>query len=204
MIGFICLLFVGLLAGTYGVNSLLQQKSKHLVELKSKNDVLNGQTVSLTKAKKDVKTYSQLNDIAKSIVPQDKDQAEAVREIANLAAASGIPQLSSITFPASTLGGTGVTVTPGKTTPKPAAGADSHSNLTQLIPVVGMPGLYQLQITITQTSDSAVPYNSFLKFLDKLEQNRRTAQVIGIALQPDSKNSSYVSFTLNLNEFIKP
>lgn len=148
------------------------------------------QQVQLTKVKKDIATYSELNTIAKSVVPQDKDQAEAVREIVNLAAQSGIPKLSSIAFPPSTLGG-------GAATKKTGA-------LTQVTPVKGIPGVYDLQITVTQANTDLVPYGNFIAFLSRLEQNRRTAQVSSINVQPDQKSPGKISFTLVIDEFIKP
>ena len=199
LLGSIGLLFVGLIGSTYGIDQVLQHKSKQLVDLKLQSQVLGNQKIGLTKAKKEVQTYSELNTVAKTIVPQDKDQAEAVREISNLAVQSGIGQLSSVTFPLSTLGGTiGVTTTPGSTSP------NSKNNLTQLTPVKGVTGLYQLQITIQQAGDSPVSYDKFLNFLGSLEQNRRTAQVSSINLTPDSKKPSLVGFTLVINEFIRP
>lgn len=199
MLGLFGLLIIGLLGGTYGVNSLLQTRSQKLVKLKLQDQVLTNQQTGLTKAKAQIQQYAELEKIAKTVVPQDKDQAEAVREIAKLAADSGINQLSSVTFPASTLGGlnagSGAT-----TTPAPSSG----SKLTQLAPVKGLSGVYQLQITITQSTSDRVPYDQFITFLGKLEQNRRTAQVTSVTLQPDSKTPNMVAFTLVINEFIKP
>lgn len=200
LLGVVVLLAIGILVGAYEVNSLLVAKSKHLVSLKTQSQVVSSQQTGLVRAKKQVAQYAELETIAKSIVPQDKDQAEAVREIANLAAASGIPQLSSVTFPASTLG-TSLTTTPSGGT---VATGGTSSKLTQLLPVKGISGVYTEQITITQSADQEVTYNQFLNFLQKLEQNRRTAQVASIALQPDTKNPNNVAFTLIINEFIKP
>lgn len=203
LLGFISLLLIGLIGGSYGINTLLQTKSKKLTDLKLQSQVLANQQQGLVKAKKQVAQYSDLEKIAKTIVPQDKDQAAAVREIAKLANDSGIGQLSAITFPQSTLGGTGAASSGSSTSPAPASG--SKSNLTQLTPVKGINGgVYQLQITIQQSADNEIPYNTFITFLRKLEQNRRTAQVSSITLQPDPKNPSVVAFTLIINEFIKP
>ncbi|HET6924432.1 MAG TPA: hypothetical protein VFH39_01210 [Candidatus Saccharimonadales bacterium] len=205
MLGVIGLLFIGLFAGTYGINNLLQSHSKQLSDVKAKSESLANQQQGLVKAKKQVAQYSDLEKIAQTIVPQDKDQAEAVREIASLAAASGIPQLSSITFPASTLGAhSSGAVSSGSTAPATPSASSSKSNLTQLVPVPGVQGVYQLQITITQTNQSKVTYNQFYTFLSKLEQNRRTAQVSSVTLQPDPTNPNYVAFVLIVNEFIKP
>lgn len=202
LLGVIGILLLGIIAGTYGINSLLQSKSTALVNLKLKDQVLSGQQVGLIKAKKDVAAYAGLNQIAKTIVPQDKDQAQAVLEISKLAKDSGIGQLSSISFPASTLGGLANGSAPSTTTPAPVNSAGN--NLTQLTPVVGISGVYQLQITISQSNDNPVPYSQFTDFLTRLEQNRRTAQVSSITLTPDTRNLNTVAFTLIINEFIKP
>lgn len=207
---------VGLFASVAQANTLLAEHSKTLVDLKAKSKATENQQQQLVQDKKDIAAYKDLNDIAKAVVPQDKDQAKAVREIVNLAKQSGIPKLSTIAFPPSTLGGatgggssstsTGTGsggsgssgAATGTTKPKTPAG------LTQLTPVKGMAGVYNLQITVTQATADAVPYNNFITFLSKLEQNRRTAQVSSIAIQPDATNPSLISFTLVIDEFVKP
>jgi hypothetical protein len=205
MLGLVGLLFVGMLAGTYEVNSLLEAKAKTLVDLKLQSQVVTSQQAGLQRAKKQIAQYASFEETAKSIVPQDKDQAEAVREITKIATDSGIKRLSSVTFPLSTLGGpAGTTSTTTTGTAAPTANISKKNALTQLLPVKGMSGVYSLQITIQQTSEAAISYSQFLTFLDKLEQNRRTAQVTSIILQPDSTNPNMVAFTLTINEFIKP
>jgi len=185
IISFLCLIGVG-----YGANKLLGQQAQKLSKLRADSAAASLQESSIVADKADIKKYRELNTIAESVVPQDKDQAEAVQEIVNVAANSGISNLSSITFPSSTLGAT----TSGA--PKPG--------LTQLTPVTGISGVYNFQITITQLASNTVPYSSFLSFLTGLEQNRRTAEVTGITVQPDAKQPNNVSFTLIVNEFIKP
>lgn len=186
--GFIALLVllgIGLLLSVRGANMILEDRSKALVNLKAENEATTDQETTLNEDKADIAKYADLNTIAQSVVPQDKDQAEAVREIVNLANESGIAKLDSISFPASTLGGTG-------------------GGLTQVTPVSGIPGVYDLQITITQSNDDLVPYSDFITFLSKLEQNRRTAEVSSINIQPDQKSPGMIYFTLVIDEFIKP
>jgi len=185
------LLFGGFLGIAYEANKLLGNQATKLSKLRGDSAALDTLQTSLIKNKQDVAKYSDLNTIAETVVPQDKDQAEAIREIVNLASQSGIAKLSSITFPTSSLG-TGVPT------------AKANSSLTQLTPVKGMAGVYQLQLTVTVAASDEVTYDQFMSFLTKLEQNRRTAQVSGITVSPDSKNPSKVSFTLVINEFIKP
>jgi hypothetical protein len=188
--GLLILLGLGFIGVAYEANSVLGNQATKLSKLRADSDVLDSTQVTLAKNKQDIAKYKDLNSIAASIVPQDKDQAEAVREIVNLAQQSGIGKLSSITFPSSNLGAT--------------VGAVGNSNLTQLTPVKGMAGVYQLQITVTQGTGDEVPYNQLTSFLEKLEQNRRTAQVSSITVQPKADNPNLVTFTLVINEYIKP
>jgi hypothetical protein len=181
----VLLAFAGI---AYGTNKLLGHQASKLASQRATSESLSNQQTTLTKNKQDLVKYKELNDIAKSVVPQDKDQAEAVREIVHIASQSGITKLSSITFPSSTLG--------TKTSTK--------GGLTQLTPVKGISGVYNLQITITQDANSQVPYSQFLTFLRNLEQNRRTAQVSSITVSPNPTNLSMVSFTLVIDEYIKP
>lgn len=198
MIGIVVLLIIAVVGSAYLANTMLSKQADTLSGLKLKNEVLAAEQQSLVKAKKDVEKYSPLADIAKTIVPQDKDQAQTVREIIKIAAESGIKP-SSITFPTSSLGSpaTGAGTTS-------AAGAANKSNLSQLTPVKSNPGLYNLQITISQDASAPVPYDRFITFLSRLEQNRRTAQVSNVVLQPSATNRNMLSFTLTLDQYIKP
>lgn len=190
LIGVLVILGLGLIFGAHEADSILGGQSNKLVTLKASDLATQEQETQLAQDKKDIAKYSDLNTIAKSVVPQDKNQALAVREIADLAAASGISQLSSVAFAPSTLGAT--------TTVKTPAG------LTQVTPVKTIPGVYDLQITITQSPTAAVPYGDFIAFLQKIEQNRRTAEVSSINIQPVQKSPGQISFTLVIDEFIKP
>jgi len=76
--------------------------------------------------------------------------------------------------------------------------------LTQAKPVVGIEGLYQLDINIISDITKPTPYNQLIDFLHRLEQNRRTAQVTQIAIQPDGKNRANLNFSLTVSVYIKP
>jgi hypothetical protein len=204
------ILFAGLLGGTYGIDRLLTSKAATLTAAKAKDQALDQEQVTIEQAKKDVQRYANLNQIAQAVVPQDKNQAEAVREIVNLAADNGVT-LTAINFPASTLGASanGTTGTTGTGSSSGTSGGSSSASgksgkLSQLTPVKNIPGVYQLPITISNDSSHPVTYNRFISFLSDLEHNRRTAQVQTISLEPDTKNSSAFIFSLTLNEYIKP
>jgi hypothetical protein len=201
MVGCLVLLVAGTVGSTYLASSMLASKAKSLSDLKVQDAVLTEEQTRLIKAKSDVAKYAPLEAIARSVVPQDKDQAETAREIVKIASDSGI-QLSSITFPTSNLGAgpLGGAAASG-TTVAPSAAA---SNLTQLTPVKGTAGLYVMPITLTQDTSSPVTYSKFIDFLSRLEQNRRTALVTSVVLQPSSIDRNQLSFTLTLNKYIKP
>lgn len=180
------LLAIALIGSGLVANMILTSKSAQLSKLKAESQVTSDLQTLIKKDKADITKYSDLNTIAKSVVPQDKDQAQTVSEIVKIASESGIAKLSSITFPASTLGNPG------------------SSSLTQVTAVTGIPGVYILPITITQDTSNAIPYTQFITFLQKLENNRRTSQVTALDIQPDSKTPQNISFTLTVNEYIKP
>lgn len=215
MIGLVVGLSLVVIAVAVAGNNLLKKEAFKLSELKAQNQVVQDQEIALIQGKKDIEKYKDLNELAKSIVPQDKDQARTVREINRIAAESGI-QLQGITFTASTLGqaapapakpaedssgGSGGSGGGTDAAPKPAQPA--QPSVTQVTPVEGIQGVYALGITITPAADQPIPYEQFLSFLEKLENNRRTAHVDNISVNP-VEGSDGVTFTLTLNAYVKP
>jgi len=189
----------GIVLGT----SKLKSKSAELVELKLQDRLVEEQEIALIQANKDIEKYQELEAIAKAIVPQDKDQAKTVREIINIAELSKI-KISSITFPDSSLGTKQAAPVP--TTTDGAAGDATPKiqapPITQVKPVSGINGLYQLEVTLAV--DQITPtFNQMIDFLSRLEQNRRTAQVSTISINPGA-NRNLVEFNLTMNVFVKP
>ena len=186
LIAGIVLAGLGLFGGMYLINGQLEKQAGQLEKQRQNLAVLDGQASQLAQAKADIAKYQNLADIAKNIVPQDKDQAQTVGEIVKLGKQNGV-SLSSVTFPSSTLG----------------ANAKA-TKLSQLVPVKGISGVYNLTITIQSETKTPIPYTNFIAFLHALEQNRRTAQVSGITITPDATDPSRVTFSLTLQEYIKP
>lgn len=211
--GLLCLiglLLVALPVSAYKIDGLLTSRAQ--VKLKAKSQALDQEQQSFLVAQRNIKKYSSLEKIAKAIVPQDKSQAEAVREIVNIAAQNGVV-LGSITFPPSTLGGAGSIspstsssngpATSAPSASSPAADANSSQNrLSQLSAVSGIPGVYQLPITITSDTNHPILYGQLINFLSDLEHNRRTAQVNSISINPTIGGG--LTFTITVNEYIKP
>ena len=204
LIGMVSLLVIGLIVGAYGINSLLVERTNGLTSLKAKSLALEEQKLSLTKAEASIEKYSELEKITKAIVPEDKSQAEAVSELVRIAGKYGV-SLASITFPASTLGGgaVGTGAAPAPATTSGSAGA-SKKSLSQLQTVKSIPGVYELTITVTSDTSKPVPYERFISFLDALENNRRTAQVSSITIQPDPVSPTNLTFSLTLKVYVKP
>lgn len=204
--GVIALLFVGIVFGAYDANKLLASHAQ--INLRAKSQALAQEQQSFIIAQRNIKKYAALDQIARTVVPQDKNQAEAVREIVNLAAHNHIA-LVSIDFPPSTLGGStnavassqGVASAPSAASSAANSPNSSQNKLSQLTQVAGIPGVYRLSIIITSDPNRPVQYAQLINFLSNLENNRRTAQVDSLSIQPIGGG---LSFIINLNEYIKP
>lgn len=203
MIAVTSLLFLALVGSAALAYTLLQKQSQKLEASRLETKLLDEQQNALVKANKDIQKYAELEKIANTIVPQDKDQARTVREIISLAKESNIP-ITSITFPTSNLGqiipkATTSTTDTSSTTPK-----ITTPPVSQVKAVEGITGVYQMEINVQSDSTSPVPYSSLINFLSKLEHSRRTAQVSNISIIPYSKDINLVTFSLGINVFIKP
>ncbi len=200
LLGVLALLIAGIIATTYLGLGLLAKKGDELTKLKEQQLIIKNREEALIGAKQDVEDYTELEKISKVIVPQEKDQARTVREIVAIARESGV-SLTSITFPESTLGALKSSGSK-KSSSSPKATGDQSK--TQLTAVPGTKGLYAMDISVKSDSNSPVPYSRLITFLDKLEQNRRTAHVTNISILPFKDNRNLVTFTINLNVYIKP
>ncbi len=61
-----------------------------------------------------------------------------------------------------------------------------------------------MEITVTSSENKAVSYQQLLDYLRLLENNRRTAEVKNISIQPSEANRGTLSFTLTLNSYVRP
>jgi hypothetical protein len=208
--GLLAVLIISIFGITYAINGLLEHQSGRLVTFKTRLTALTQEQTQLTQLKKNITTYNDLYHISRIVVPQSKDQTEAVRQIVDLAAANHV-YLASISFPPSNLGTTaspvgsagGAATTPTSATPTVNSATTA---LSQLKPVPNIPGVYDLDIGIVSASDTnhLATYPQMIGFLSGLEQNRLTAQVSSISIVPSSQDPSHLSFNLNLDIYIKP
>lgn len=182
-------------------DQLLQKQSAKLADLKVQNAVIDQQQTALLKAKKDLQAYAELNNIAKQIVPQDKDQARAVREIITIATQTGV-HITSVSFPVSNLGQSSTTSTSSESSSSSTSA--KAPPLSQVKPVDGIKGVYQLDITVGTDTTQPIRYAQLIDFLGRLEQNRRTAQITSLTIQPSKDNRDFLTFNLQLTIYIKP
>lgn len=205
MIGVNALLLLLLVGGVIFGSMLITKQADKLTKAKVQSKVIEEQQIQLTRAKQDIEKYTELNEVTKSIVPQDKDQAKTVREITKLAEESGIV-LKGIAFNSSSLG---QTAPPRASSGGAEGGAAAQAapqqstTLTQVKPVEGINGVFALEVIVTSLESEPVPYPNFIAFLEKLESNRRTAHVDNINVKP-SGGGSNVGFVLTLNAYVKP
>ena len=206
MIGLVVLLSTAVIGSLIGGNIFLENQAKKLNSLKVEDKVLEEQQNALNK---DIVKYAELEKDAKSVVPQDKDQAKAVLEIIQIAKASNI-SIKSITFPSSNLGAKAAPTTNSSDSSEKSGSSSTPVTppISQAKPVDGIKGVYSLEMNIVPESDNGnvISYYQFLDFLQRLENNRRTAQVTQIRISPKTsdKQSPIITFTLTLNIFVKP
>lgn len=185
---------IGLIGGSVYLGwQHLDKQTSRLSDLKVEASALQDTQRSLAKAKKDIVTYADIEQVTKTVIPQEKDQARTVREIIKIADENNIA-VSSVGFPPSTLGNKAAS---GGTTATPAGGT------TQTQKVDGLSNVERLEIIVTSDQTKPALYTDFIAFLSALEKNRRTAQVSNINIQPLSDNRNRLSFSLTLNVYIK-
>jgi type II secretory pathway component PulM len=203
MLGGIVILIGLCVAGTYFANKMILDEGNALKEFKLQDSVTKNQTTILQQAIKDIEEYEELEKIAKAVVPQEKDQARTVLELVNLAKESDI-NIMSVTFPESELGivkkNTKSTDTKDKSATKNTPTADT----SQLTVLPNLKGVYSMEITVTSDTKQPVSFDKLISYLQKLEKNRRTAQVSSIDIAPEDNNRSLITFTITLNSFVKP
>lgn len=191
---------IALIGTVVAGDQLLQKKSTKLADLKVQNAVVDQQQTALSKAKKDLQTYAELNNVAKQIVPQDKDQARAVREIVTIADQAGV-HITSVSFPVSNLGQAAAS---SSSDGGSSSTSSKASPLSQVKPVDGIKGVYQLDVTVGTDTAQPIRYAQLIDFLGRLEQNRRTAQITNLTIQPNKDDRNFLTFNLQLTIYIKP
>jgi hypothetical protein len=210
LIGVFLLCIIGFIGVFVLGSSTLKKKSNEMVNLKLQNQNADTELANLQAAKKQVEKYSYFKNIASTVIPNDKDQGQAVYDLSQMASQSGI-LLKSITFPTSNLGikSLSIPATSGTSSTSSATSATAKAVVSQSKPVSGIPGLYSVQFTISPQTGPNIPpaqqdvYPKMIDFLSRIENNRRTAQITKVTIEP-VPNTDQLSFDFTVNIFIKP
>lgn len=193
------LLVVGAGAMVYFGYNFMSKSSDSLVNAKLENIAIEEQEINYAKARKDLEKYEDLGVLLRDVLPKEKDQALAVRELYNIGDETNI-SVDSIQFPASSLGQKPAT-TAGGTTPT----TTTNSTVTQAKAVEGLSGVLgiDVELTLKPKSGTSIPYDNMIQFLQKVELNRRSMQIKKITVTPDAKNGG-LTFNITLTIFVKP
>ncbi len=202
MITVLVLLIGGIGAILYFGNTLLHTQATKLVDAKLENGASEELERSYIKAGKDLETYKNLGETLARILPKDKDQARAVRELYKIADETSIA-IDNVRFPNSTLG----QKTPAATSTPATTGSTTTptETITQAKPVDGIQGVQGIDIDISAIgkNGNTISYNNMITFLQKVESNRRSMQVKRITVSPDETRGG-VTFAATLTIFVKP
>jgi hypothetical protein len=201
MIALLALVILGGGVMLYFGNHFMQKSANQLIATKLDNIGYDTEEQTYLQARKDLEKYHDLSEVIQKILPKSKDQAQAVSELYKIGDETGII-IDKIQFPNSTLGQK--TTTPTSTNNQNSSATNSPS-VTQALPVTGMPGVLGMDIAISLQpgSGKTISYANMIKFLQKVEVNRRNMQIKQIAVQTDTKNGG-VTFQMTLTIFVKP
>lgn len=210
LLGVLVLLIIGVGASLYFTNQLMQNKASELRQADLDNQVADKKLKLLQNAKKELTDNANIQKAIDEALPKTKNQADVVAQLYSMAADSNI-KISSITFPASTLGekkAAPSSSTDSKpdtsTNNSPSSATTGTSGATQTKPVSGITGVSSVDVALTfaPTSGESISYSDMLKFLSLVEQNRRTMLINTLQISPDVKNGG-VNFSINLKLFVK-
>jgi hypothetical protein len=200
LIAFLILVIVGAAAMLFFGNSFMKNSANQLISTKLDNIGYDTEEQTYLQARKDLEKYRNLSEVIQKILPKSKDQAQAVGELYKIGDETGII-IEKVQFSNSTLG---QKVAASSTTNQNST-TKSNSGITQAQPVAGMPGVLGMDVSVSllPVSGKTISYDNMIKFLQKVEVNRRNMQIKQISVQTDTKNGG-VTFQLTLTIFVKP
>jgi len=195
LLGCLVIIILLIIGGVYMGTVLMKRSSVKLIQIKLNNIGHDITEQNFLQARKQLDKYRPVGEILQKILPKQKDQALAVKELYKISDETGV-QIHSIQFPNSTLGQKA-----GSTGQSGTGGATANSTLTQAKAVEGMPGVMGIDINLS--IKNSVSYDNLINFLQKIELNRRSMQVKSITIGRDSKNEG-ITANLIITIFVKP
>jgi hypothetical protein len=201
----------------------LTQSSSELNSIRGELSDLSTKLENIDRQKKVLATQASSVSTLSFVLPKEKDQARALKEIEAIANQANVT-IESVGFPSSTLG-SAQTVAPkttaDTTAPSTTSGTSTGATATptpskptkvvsQATPLKDIPGVQSIELSIgainsKDTSIKGVRYDEMLSLLKLIERNRRTMQIrsIGIGQTETAAGKTY-SLTLSIVIFIQP
>lgn len=138
--------------------------------------------------------FAQTASILEEVIPKEKDQAVAVREIDAIAKQNGMT-INTLSFPSSDLNKKAATPTTSSNT------TATSTAISQAKPVKGLTGVLGIDINVElrSTNEGAISTDQLLGMLRALENNRRNMRVTSI-----NYNAGDQTVDIKLIIFIKP
>lgn len=166
----------------YITDQNLQKRSKEISELRAQEEISQQQITIYEDARKKIDELAYIDELAQEVLPTSKDQANVIAEIRGFGIKSGV-SVDTISF-------NGVTT------------QGDNLDLSQTKEFEGVSGVRILPAQLLLAPDAS--YNSLLQFLERIEQNRRKIQVVGLSLTPNPENrTTFSTITIDINIFLK-
>lgn len=182
MIALLVLTIGGIGGGIYVYDQQLTEQTKEISQLMADREVLEQQIKIYRDANQKIQELSYIDEIAKEVLPPNKEQAEVIAEINKFARESGMT-VSSLEF-----GG--------------AQGNTPDSLDTSQTEVIAGLGVRVLPVTVS--IDPSPSYDQVISFLQRIEINRRKMQVVSLDLTPQaSDRSTFSSVIVTINIYLK-
>lgn len=206
LVGLLGLLVISTFVGLYFGNKYMKSSAQSLVNTKLDNIASDAEEQTYLQSRKNLDKYKDLSNTISKVLPKSKDQAQAVKELYRIGDETGIV-IDKIQFPSSTLGQKTAAIATPTTTDKnsQATTTPSTPSVTQAKPVTGMPGVLgiDVQIGLQPAYGKSISYDNMIRFLQKVENNRRSMQIKQINVHADPINGG-VTFDTTLTIFVKP
>lgn len=191
------LLIVGFLVLTAGIFAMLYFSKNFLSAaedelISAKLEIIKQEEIETTYRENinNLEKYSETASVLEEVIPKEKDQARAVREIDAIAKQNGMA-INTLTFPSSDLNKT--TASGGTAAPNTA--------VSQAKPVKGLNGVLGIEVNVELRSQSERPITTdqLLSMLRAIENNRRNMRVTSINF-----NAGDQTVDIKLTIFVKP
>lgn len=200
MIGLIVVTIFTIMGVVYFSRTMLANSQTKLVNAKLENYTFEKTEEIYRKNQKLLNENKDIANIISNIVPAEKDQAKAVREL-NAIAENNNLVVSSITFPRSDLLNKAKTTTTATTSQQSDQKEEPQKAISQAKPIKGLKGVYSIELSaeISSANNDRIPTDKLLSFLENIENNRRNMRITSINISSSGDN-----INLKLLIFIKP